>query len=87
MKWVNEFHARMDRWGERLSKKELRIPVDLTVGVLFFLFALAILYVLPAAILICNIPAEPDCGCRPVDLKFPRVWCTNNGKTHRQIGY
>lgn len=35
MKWVNEFHARMDRWGERLSKKELRIPVDLTVGVLF----------------------------------------------------
>ena len=42
---------------------------------------------LPAAILICNIPAEPDCGCRPVDLKFPRVWCTNNGKTHRQIGY
>ena len=24
MKWVNEFHARMDRWGERLSKKELR---------------------------------------------------------------
>ena len=41
MKGVNEFHARMDRWGERLSKKELRIPVDLTVGVLFFLFALA----------------------------------------------
>ena len=52
MKWVNEFHARMDRWGERLSKKELRIPVDLTVGVLFFLFALAILYVLPQQVAI-----------------------------------
>lgn len=52
MKWVNEFHARMDRWGERLNKKELRIPVDLTVGVLFFLFALAILYVLPQQVAI-----------------------------------
>ena len=52
MKWVNEFHARMDRWGERLSKKELRIPVDLTVSVLFFLFALAILYVLPQQVAI-----------------------------------
>ena len=52
MKWVNEFHARMDRWGERLSKKELRIPEDLTVGVLFFLFALAILYVLPQQVAI-----------------------------------
>lgn len=52
MKWVNEFHARMDRWGERLSKKELRIPVDLSVGVLFFLFALAILYVLPQQVAI-----------------------------------
>ena len=52
MKWVNEFHVRMDRWGERLSKKELRIPVALTVGVLFFLFALAILYVLPQQVAI-----------------------------------
>lgn len=40
MKWINEFHDRMDRWGERLHEKEIRIPVDLTVGVLFFLFAL-----------------------------------------------
>lgn len=52
MKWVNEFHARMDRWGESLHKKELRIPVDLTVGVLFFLFALAILFVLPQQVAI-----------------------------------
>lgn len=50
--WVNEFHARMDRWGESLHKKELRIPVDLTVGVLFFLFALVILYVMPQQVAI-----------------------------------
>ena len=47
MKWINEFHDRMDRWDERLHEKEIRIPVDLTVGVLFFLFALAILLVMP----------------------------------------
>lgn len=52
MKWINEFHARMDRWGESLHKKELRIPIDLTVGVLFFLFALAILFVMPQQVVI-----------------------------------
>mgnify|MGYP000303174574 FL=1 len=52
MKWINEFHDRMDRWGERLHEKEIRIPVDLTVGVLFFLFALAILLVMPQQVAI-----------------------------------
>ena len=50
--WVSQFNARMDRWGERLSQKELRIPVDLTVGILFFLFALAILLVMPQQVAI-----------------------------------
>ncbi len=52
MKWINEFQDRMDRWGERLHEKEIRIPVDLTVGVLFFLFALAILLVMPQQVAI-----------------------------------
>ena len=43
--WINRFHARLDAWGEKLCEKEIRIPVDLTVGILFFLFALAILFV------------------------------------------
>ena len=50
--WINNFHARMDRWGESLHKKELRIPVDMTVGVLFFLFALVILFVMPQQVVI-----------------------------------
>ena len=50
--WVYQFHARMDRWGESLHKKELRIPVDLTVGILFFLFALVILFVMPQQVAI-----------------------------------
>jgi hypothetical protein len=45
--WINRFHARLDAWGEKLCEKEIRIPVDLTVGILFFLFALAILFVMP----------------------------------------
>ena len=49
---VSQFWTRMDRWGERLSQKELRIPVDLTVGVVFFLFALAILLVMPQQVAI-----------------------------------
>lgn len=49
---VRAFHARMDRWGESLHQKEMRIPVDLTVGVLFFLFALAILFVMPQQVAI-----------------------------------
>lgn len=50
--WINAFHARMDRWGEHLHEKELRIPVDLTVGILFFLFALVILFVMPQQVAI-----------------------------------
>lgn len=49
---INQFHARVDRWGEALDKKELRIPVDLTVGILFFLFALVILLVMPQQVAI-----------------------------------
>lgn len=49
---LDQFHSRVDRWGEDLNKKELRIPVDLTVGVLFFLFALVILLVMPQQVAI-----------------------------------
>lgn len=50
--WMEQFHAKVDSWGESLDKKELRIPVDLTVGVLFFLFALVILLVMPQQVAI-----------------------------------
>lgn len=38
--------------GEKLCEKEIRIPVDLTVGILFFLFALAILFVMPQQVIV-----------------------------------
>ena len=50
--WINRFHARLDALGEKLCEKEIRIPVDLTVGILFFLFALAILFVMPQQVIV-----------------------------------
>ena len=50
--WINRFHARLHAWGEKLCEKEIRIPVDLTVGILFFLFALAILFVMPQQVIV-----------------------------------
>lgn len=50
--WIERFHARLDAWGERLNEKEIRIPVDLTAGILFFLFALAILFVMPQQVVV-----------------------------------
>ena len=41
--WVDRLYARMDALGERLGEKQLRIPVDLTAGIVFFLFAVVIL--------------------------------------------
>lgn len=38
---------KLDKLGARLQEKEIRIPVDLTVGVLFFLFAGVILLIMP----------------------------------------
>ena len=46
-KWVEQFNGRMDAWGRKLHEKEIRIPVDLVTGVVFFLFALVIWLVMP----------------------------------------
>ena len=50
--WVNQVPARLDAWGEKLHEKEIRIPVDLTVGILFFLFSLGILFVMPQQVVV-----------------------------------
>ena len=45
--FLDRFYARLDTLGEKLQTKELRIPVNITAGVVFFLFALFILAVMP----------------------------------------
>ena len=46
-KWVEQFNGRMDAWGRKLHEKEIRIPIDLVTGVVFFLFALVVFLVMP----------------------------------------
>ena len=46
-KWVEQFNGRMDAWGRKLHEKEIRIPVDLVTGVVFFLVGLGVLLVMP----------------------------------------
>lgn len=50
--WVDRMYARVDAWGERLGEKQLRIPVDLTAGIIFFLFAVVILMVTPQQVVV-----------------------------------
>ena len=45
--FLDRFYARLDTLGEKLQTKELRIPVNITAGVVFVLFALFILAVMP----------------------------------------
>lgn len=49
---LDRLTARLDAIGERLEKKELRIPVDLVTGVLFALFALVIFWIMPDQVVI-----------------------------------
>ena len=42
----------MDAWGDKLRDKEIRIPIDLAVGVVFFLFAAFIMLVMPRQVVI-----------------------------------
>ena len=46
-KWVEQFNGRMDTWGRKLHEKEIRIPIDLVTGVVFFLLGLGVLLVMP----------------------------------------
>ena len=46
-RWVEQFNGRVDAWGRKLHEKEIRIPVDLVTGVVFFLVGLGVLLVMP----------------------------------------
>ena len=46
-RWVEQFNGRMDAWGRKLHEKEIRIPIDLVTGIVFFFFALWIFLVMP----------------------------------------
>ena len=49
---ANIVKDKMDRISARLREKQIRIPVDLTVGVVFFLVAAAVLLLMPSQVAI-----------------------------------
>lgn len=50
--WITHFHARLDSWGERLHQKEIRIPINLTAGIVSMIFAVCILVIMPQQVAI-----------------------------------
>ena len=46
-KWVEQFNGRMDAWGRKLHEKEIRVPIDLVTGIVFFFLGLGVLLVMP----------------------------------------
>lgn len=38
---------KFEKWSAILGQKQIRIPVDLTVGILFFVFAAVVLFIMP----------------------------------------
>lgn len=49
---IERLDARLDSMGERLAKKNFTVPVDLTAGILFFLFGVFVLAVTPTQVTI-----------------------------------
>ena len=72
--WVDRLYARMDALGERLGEKQLRIPVDLTAGIVFFLFAVVILLVMPNQVVVSDKDAV-DGRAFPTLLMWVMIIC------------
>lgn len=45
--FINDLHDRLDCWGDKLREKEIRIPINLVAGIVFFAFALLIMVIMP----------------------------------------
>ena len=48
--FMAELDAKLDAIGDKLKKKEWKVPTDLLGGVIFLLFGLAMLYIIPLQI-------------------------------------
>lgn len=56
MEMITNLIGRLDTWldrtGEKLKKKEMSVPTDLVGGIFFLLFGIAMLFVIPAQIVV-----------------------------------
>lgn len=48
--WIERMDAWLERTGEKLEKKEVRVPTDLVAGILFLAFGIFILTVMPTQV-------------------------------------
>ncbi len=44
---IDRMDTRLDSWGEKLSQKNIRYPADLVTGILFLVFSVVILLIMP----------------------------------------
>lgn len=51
---MNNFHTKLDSWGEWLHKKEIRIPINLTAGIIALIFAVFILFIMPWQVVVAD---------------------------------
>lgn len=51
-KVLERFYARLDSMGEKLNEKEFRIPTDLATGIIFLLFSIVLLVIMPQQVAI-----------------------------------
>lgn len=47
---IDRIDARLDAWGAKMRDKEVRIPADLTAGILFFLLGVVMLAAMPSQV-------------------------------------
>lgn len=50
--WIDRFHSGLNDLGDRLREKEIQIPVNLTTGVICFVFAAVIMVIMPQQVAI-----------------------------------
>ena len=49
---ANQFHSRMDALGEKLREKQIRSPINMAAGVVFFILAIVIIAIMPQQVAI-----------------------------------
>lgn len=47
---LERMYARLDAWGEKLDQKQIRIPMDLTTGIVFFVLSVVVLLLMPSQV-------------------------------------
>ena len=53
-KMVENFNSRMDAIGEKLKDRKIKVPIDLTAGIVSFLIAAVIMIIMPSQVAVAD---------------------------------